>query len=815
MRGDDRVMGILTAVVLVVAAATMFPRDASFDWLFGTPDQVALADDSFRIVPDEVAWLDVLANDEGVPSGEDSGLRIAVAPICGTAEVEGARLRYRPTAACRGVVIFSYCAGPGQCAPAQVTVTVADPPRLPPPGPAAPRPAAGPEPAAAAAEPAPDPGADPAAAAAPHAPEPVEAAALATPAPAPARPVSGPPAAPVPGTAPAMGSLPELPALDPVLVKPGIADLLTVPAPQPRYRPAAPRVPVSADTPPPAPRGRRPPPAAAAAPADALPAVPAPPVALVVAVATAAGEAAAAPETDTVPAIGTAAVPRSRAPAPPVAAPPGPDAPADAAPASAEVAMLAAEPPPAGPPPPFAAAVPPLLAVPGEGEDAGPPAPLPAPAAPLSAAAAGAPPGPSPADPGPSAAAAPEAVAGLPAAAPAAPAPDAADDATSAIGTALAFADPGVPARPERTGLPDPGAVPAASPSFRTVVPVPATSPLASAEGLAAPSPAAAPLRLLAAAAAEPPAIPESGFAAGPQGARPEPAPDPAEPLGIEAESEGFATPYLPAAFDLARAPARLPADVRPAAPPEAAPPAVAPPAAGIPTEAGVPDPGCRMTLTLAEAPGQMLAALLSAPCEAGAPVTFDHAGLRFTLRTDAAGRIETAVPALDPEGHVTAAFADGRTVEAAQNVAGLEKVARVALVWSGGAELNLHAWDRGVPDGQGHVWQAAARSLRDARRKGGGWLLALGDPAVPGGWQAEVYSILATGTAPAVVPIAIETAGGAAACGGDLDLRVLWSDARRRGEQRDLRIALPGCAEPLTSRMYGSGLRDLVVARR
>ncbi|RMF34347.1 MAG: hypothetical protein D6754_15185 [Alphaproteobacteria bacterium] len=221
----------------------------------------------------------------------------------------------------------------------------------------------------------------------------------------------------------------------------------------------------------------------------------------------------------------------------------------------------------------------------------------------------------------------------------------------------------------------------------------------------------------------------------------------------------------------------------------------------------------CAPRLSLLPAPAQSVTAILRAPCHAGRPVTFDHAGIRFTLRLDAGGRLQIRIPALESPARVTARLEDGLTASAQRNVAGLGRVARVALSWPGGVELNLRAREailRRVA--QSDVWQGAPRSPAEALREGGGYLIALGEPAAEG-HLAEIYSWpLRRQDRRRIVPLVLELVTGPGNCRRPVRVTAVYADRPRRPERRVVVIANRRCA-PGGIVLRNDGLRDLRLA--
>lgn len=110
--------------------------------------------------------------------------------------------------------------------------------------------------------------------------------------------------------------------------------------------------------------------------------------------------------------------------------------------------------------------------------------------------------------------------------------------------------------------------------------------------------------------------------------------------------------------------------------------------------------------LSVAVAEGALLTVTLDAPCQKGARATLSHAGFRFTVRLDDHGHYLAVLPALDAAGQVTAAFAEGGVLTAAQSVPDLGDQRRLALqrpktmrISAKGTARLTFLGDAGLPD--------------------------------------------------------------------------------------------------------------------
>lgn len=122
MRGDDRLMTILTGVVLTVALGVVAQRSE----LIGFGDRAAPRDDVATLIPGRSYLIDVLANDGGLRAGDGERILITASPGCGAVNRRDGRLAYSAPADCRGTQRLAYCLPRGDACPAaQVTLVLA------------------------------------------------------------------------------------------------------------------------------------------------------------------------------------------------------------------------------------------------------------------------------------------------------------------------------------------------------------------------------------------------------------------------------------------------------------------------------------------------------------------------------------------------------------------------------------------------------------------------------------------------------------------------------------------------------------------
>lgn len=228
----------------------------------------------------------------------------------------------------------------------------------------------------------------------------------------------------------------------------------------------------------------------------------------------------------------------------------------------------------------------------------------------------------------------------------------------------------------------------------------------------------------------------------------------------------------------------------------------------------GKPIPGdtasCTTDLRVSPAKGAMLDLLMMSPCNAGAEVDFDHAGLKFTETLDDTGQLRLQVPAMTTEAVVEAEL-EGSRFTARAVVGDMADYDRVALVWQGGTGLQLHALENGAFYGEtGHVWAETPGTQARAEAGEGGFVTVLGSTG--GGFAADIYTYPASmGVAPA---ISIEAQVLEATCDGAIVGTYLRSTPEAAPKTTEVGMVLPGC-DALGEYLVLKNLpQDLTIAR-
>ena len=168
--------------------------------------------------------------------------------------------------------------------------------------------------------------------------------------------------------------------------------------------------------------------------------------------------------------------------------------------------------------------------------------------------------------------------------------------------------------------------------------------------------------------------------------------------------------------------------------------------------------------ITTKALPAGRMQVLLASSCRAGETLTWRYGGTERQLKLDGEGRADLTVDAFAGTSmSIEMVLADGTRVELPLEAENLGGVTKVALVWRGPADLDLHAFEHATAPGKaGHVWSGAASSAVDASRnsargpRGAGFLST--SPASGGGDRVAVYTFVhATREGPGHISFAVQ----------------------------------------------------------
>ncbi len=145
-----------------------------------------------------------------------------------------------------------------------------------------------------------------------------------------------------------------------------------------------------------------------------------------------------------------------------------------------------------------------------------------------------------------------------------------------------------------------------------------------------------------------------------------------------------------------------------------------------------------------------MMRLAITSSCRANQDVQLAYGGAVLIRRLDSGGHLEFALDCFDgAASDLLVTFADGNTERRPVVAQDLDKLSKVAVIWSAPVNLDLHAFEYSAGIGKaGHVWERAASMLVTAReiaagsRRGRGYL-STGDDGRGLGDKLEVYTFL------------------------------------------------------------------------
>jgi len=223
----------------------------------------------------------------------------------------------------------------------------------------------------------------------------------------------------------------------------------------------------------------------------------------------------------------------------------------------------------------------------------------------------------------------------------------------------------------------------------------------------------------------------------------------------------------------------------------------------------------CEITAAARPVAAAMVNLTLEASCLPDERVTVHHSGLLFSQTTDADGTLDITVPALSRDAVFIVAFSNGEGGVAQTTVEEIADYDRVALQWKGDAGFQLHAREFGAEyGGAGHVWSGAARDMSYGVTGQGGFISKLGNPDVPDGLMAEVYTFPASTTQNAGdVALSVETEVGQNNCGLEIEAQTLQTFNGTDITTRDLTLSVPDCDAAGNFLVLNNLFEDLKIA--
>lgn len=226
-------------------------------------------------------------------------------------------------------------------------------------------------------------------------------------------------------------------------------------------------------------------------------------------------------------------------------------------------------------------------------------------------------------------------------------------------------------------------------------------------------------------------------------------------------------------------------------------------------------DEACAISVDTRTLPGAMVSLDLSAPCLPNERLTVHHSGMLFTETTDADGKLQVLMPAMQSEAVFIVAFAVGDGTVAQAQVDDLDQFDRTVLQWRGANGFGLHALEFGADyETEGHVWAESERDLGGIATGENGFLLQLGDIDAPEPLLAEVYTFP---TARAVqagnIALSVEAEVTQANCGSEIEAQTLERLTDGEIKSQDLTLSVPDCSATGDFLVLNNLVSDLTIA--
>ncbi len=223
----------------------------------------------------------------------------------------------------------------------------------------------------------------------------------------------------------------------------------------------------------------------------------------------------------------------------------------------------------------------------------------------------------------------------------------------------------------------------------------------------------------------------------------------------------------------------------------------------------------CASKMQASVLPGALVQLELTTPCQPYAKVTISHGKLNFAQRTSHTGRLSVVVPVLEQSAEFSATFENGYALQTNATVPELQSIKRVAIVWEGAFDLDLHAFEFGAEHGSiGHVSILNPRSVPLSTAHGGGYIMQLGDSSLPGAKQAEVYSVPTQDRRDdGTVRLAVTAHATKDNCDQSASVINFRSSGGTLIASGGLRFKMPGCDQGPTEITLKNAVRDLNIA--
>ncbi len=224
----------------------------------------------------------------------------------------------------------------------------------------------------------------------------------------------------------------------------------------------------------------------------------------------------------------------------------------------------------------------------------------------------------------------------------------------------------------------------------------------------------------------------------------------------------------------------------------------------------------CDISLDTLLRPGAEIELIIGAACRPNQMFTVTHAAIAFSEMTGADGTAIVQFPALERSADISVEFADGASSTTSLIVPDTETILRAGISWRGVADIELNAYEFGAPaNSPGHISPQTPRDYRAARILGGGFLTELGSLDVAGAAHASVYSMpLSRATPDGIITLSLRMGDAGADCGGSTELTTFRSEnAAAFARQQSVQLAACGAVLP-TAELMGL-VDDLWTAAR
>ncbi|NOR61973.1 MAG: hypothetical protein GQ535_05685 [Rhodobacteraceae bacterium] len=204
----------------------------------------------------------------------------------------------------------------------------------------------------------------------------------------------------------------------------------------------------------------------------------------------------------------------------------------------------------------------------------------------------------------------------------------------------------------------------------------------------------------------------------------------------------------------------------------------------------------CEIGLSAVARSGANIALDITAACKPNQMVTIEHSGLSFSMLTDAQGAAFVLVPAMEADAKISVRFEDQSSQSTQISLSDMNSVVRTGVSWQADMNLDLSAIEFGAAIGsEGHITPETPRDYRASRLGGGGYLLQLGDPSLARGALAEVYTLSTTSNQQrGTIALSIVIKDVAPVCGQTILAKTVRSRDDRSASIRNVRFTVPSC---------------------